>query len=130
MMDFLNVILDVVNYVLKPHKTGSRPQYEHNTIPCQNCGGGDRWCRHLSSLQGILPSFFVLSPVWGPRPRPTTCILLAPCHDEFRGPCSDYVRQLTTSTPQGEPQHLKKLMPPGKVYPPLVTITADERTEL
>ncbi|GFW46135.1 hypothetical protein TNCV_4210141 [Trichonephila clavipes] len=26
-------------------------------------------------------------------PRPTTSVLLAPCHDEFRGPRSDYVRQ-------------------------------------
>ncbi|GFV48367.1 hypothetical protein TNCV_2512671 [Trichonephila clavipes] len=26
-------------------------------------------------------------------PRPTTGVLLAPCHDEFRGPRSDYVRQ-------------------------------------
>ncbi|GFS90231.1 hypothetical protein TNCV_508661 [Trichonephila clavipes] len=27
--------------------------------------------------------------------RPTTGVLLAPCHDEFRGPRSDYVRQGT-----------------------------------
>ncbi|GFU29698.1 hypothetical protein TNCV_4745341 [Trichonephila clavipes] len=25
--------------------------------------------------------------------RPATSVLLAPCHDEFRGPRSDYVRQ-------------------------------------
>ncbi|GFT01771.1 uncharacterized protein TNCV_4205771 [Trichonephila clavipes] len=24
--------------------------------PCRNCAGGDRWCRHLSSLRGISPS--------------------------------------------------------------------------
>ncbi|GFV81591.1 potassium voltage-gated channel protein Shaw [Trichonephila clavipes] len=58
---------------------------------CRNCGGGDRWCRHLSSLRGISPSYIVLSPVW--CLRPTTGVLLAPCYDEFRGPRSDYVRQ-------------------------------------
>ncbi|GFV24393.1 hypothetical protein TNCV_2005761 [Trichonephila clavipes] len=25
-------------------------------FPCQNCGGRDRWCRHLSSHWGISPS--------------------------------------------------------------------------
>ncbi|GFS61641.1 uncharacterized protein TNCV_4312931 [Trichonephila clavipes] len=64
-----------------------------SVVPCLNCGGGDRWCRHLSSIRGISPSSFVLSPIWCSRPRPTTCVLLAPCHDEIRGPRSDYVRQ-------------------------------------
>ncbi|GFX99581.1 uncharacterized protein TNCV_5026351 [Trichonephila clavipes] len=63
----------------------------------QNCGGEDRWYRHLSSLRGISTSKFVLSPAWCSRPRPTTGVLLAPCHDEFRGPRSDYVRQVETS---------------------------------
>ncbi|GFV85421.1 SEA domain-containing protein [Trichonephila clavipes] len=26
------------------------------SVPCLNCGGGDTWCRHLSSLRGISPS--------------------------------------------------------------------------
>ncbi|GFX48989.1 uncharacterized protein TNCV_2797801 [Trichonephila clavipes] len=26
------------------------------SVPCLNCGGGDRWCRHLSSLRGDSPS--------------------------------------------------------------------------
>ncbi|GFT13752.1 uncharacterized protein TNCV_3832041 [Trichonephila clavipes] len=69
-------------------------------VPCLNCVGGDRWCRHLSSLRGISPSSFVLSPVWCSRPRPTTGVLLAPCHDEFRGPRSDYVRQKKTKMEQ------------------------------
>ncbi|GFU60280.1 uncharacterized protein TNCV_3404261 [Trichonephila clavipes] len=30
--------------------------------------------------------------------RPTTVVLLAPCHDEFRGPRSDYVRQVALAT--------------------------------
>ncbi|GFS84976.1 uncharacterized protein TNCV_1305851 [Trichonephila clavipes] len=38
----------------------------------------------------------VLSPVW--CSRPTTGVLLAPCHDEFRGPRSDYVRQMALET--------------------------------
>ncbi|GFV90210.1 uncharacterized protein TNCV_4379261 [Trichonephila clavipes] len=60
------------------------------SVPCLNCG--DRWWLHLSSLQGISPSYFVLSPVW--CSRPTTVVLLAPCHDEFRGSRSDSVRQV------------------------------------
>ncbi|GFW24728.1 uncharacterized protein TNCV_1959961 [Trichonephila clavipes] len=39
----------------------------------------------------ISPSYFILSPVWCSRPRSMTGILLAPCHDELRGP------RLTTS---------------------------------
>ncbi|GFW67715.1 hypothetical protein TNCV_3445871 [Trichonephila clavipes] len=31
-------------------------------------------------------------------PRPTTGVLLAPCHDDFRGPRSDYVRQVAFAT--------------------------------
>ncbi|GFY06126.1 uncharacterized protein TNCV_3108051 [Trichonephila clavipes] len=23
------------------------------SVQCRNCGGGDRWCRHLSSLRGF-----------------------------------------------------------------------------
>ncbi|GFW69041.1 uncharacterized protein TNCV_2919391 [Trichonephila clavipes] len=29
-----------------------------------------------------------------PKPRPMTGVLLAPCHNEFRGPRSDYLRQV------------------------------------
>ncbi|GFX89216.1 hypothetical protein TNCV_1339151 [Trichonephila clavipes] len=36
----------------------------------------------------------VWSLVWFSRTRPTTGILLAPCHDVFRGPRFDYVRQV------------------------------------
>ncbi|GFU94961.1 hypothetical protein TNCV_332971 [Trichonephila clavipes] len=46
---------------------------------------------------------FVLSPVWCSRLRTTISVLLAPCHDGFRGPPSDYVRQValeTTTTAQ------------------------------
>ncbi|GFU73249.1 uncharacterized protein TNCV_493741 [Trichonephila clavipes] len=64
-------------------------------VPCLNWGCGNKWCRHRSSLRGIAPNEYVLSPVWCSRPRPTTGVLLAPCHDEFRGPQSDYVSMLT-----------------------------------
>ncbi|GFX55245.1 hypothetical protein TNCV_1157021 [Trichonephila clavipes] len=53
---------------------------------CQNCGGGDRWSRHLSSFEECS------------MPRPTTGVLLVPCHDEFRGPRSDYIRQVALAT--------------------------------
>ncbi|GFU41353.1 uncharacterized protein TNCV_3011711 [Trichonephila clavipes] len=32
------------------------------------------------------------------EPTPTTGVLLAPCHDEFRGSRSDYVRQVALAT--------------------------------
>ncbi|PRD22082.1 UNVERIFIED_CONTAM: hypothetical protein NCL1_50068 [Trichonephila clavipes] len=35
-----------------------------------------------------------MSHVWCSRLRPTTGVHLAPCYDEFRGPRSDYVRQV------------------------------------
>ncbi|GFT16703.1 retrovirus-related Pol polyprotein from transposon 412 [Trichonephila clavipes] len=74
-------------------------------VPCLNCGGGDRWCGHLSLFQGISPSLFKLSPVWCSRPWPTTGVLLAPFQDEFRGSRSDYVRQvaLATTTVNSDP---------------------------
>ncbi|GFT28889.1 hypothetical protein TNCV_3585842 [Trichonephila clavipes] len=31
-------------------------KYMIKEIPCLNCGGGDKWCRHLSSLRGISPT--------------------------------------------------------------------------
>ncbi|GFX26632.1 uncharacterized protein TNCV_4536421 [Trichonephila clavipes] len=90
---------------VEPATLGAEGQLQTNhatqrDFPCQNCGGGDRWCRHLSSLRGILPSYFVLSPVWCSRPRPTTGILLDPCRDEFRRLLSDYGRQVASATTQ------------------------------
>ncbi|GFU57031.1 uncharacterized protein TNCV_1778991 [Trichonephila clavipes] len=57
----------------------------------KNCGGGDRGRRHLSSLRGVSPSLnrTVTCMVLKANDRRTSC----PCHDEFRGPRSDYVRQ-------------------------------------
>ncbi|GFT27876.1 hypothetical protein TNCV_10831 [Trichonephila clavipes] len=45
----------------------------------------------------------ILSPIWCSRPRPTTGVLLARCHDEFRGPRSDYVRQIRNAKKIVEP---------------------------
>ncbi|GFV53654.1 uncharacterized protein TNCV_1042611 [Trichonephila clavipes] len=30
--------------------------FPSQSVPCRNCGSGDRWCRHPSSLRGISPS--------------------------------------------------------------------------
>ncbi|GFY15372.1 hypothetical protein TNCV_1571831 [Trichonephila clavipes] len=62
------------------------------SIPCQNCGGGDRWCRHVSSFGEFRRANSYCS-VRCSRQRPTAGVLLAPSHDEFHGPRSDYVRQ-------------------------------------
>ncbi|GFY36819.1 uncharacterized protein TNCV_2567811 [Trichonephila clavipes] len=40
----------------------------------------------------------ILSSLSCSRSRPATCILLVPCHNEFRGPRSDYVRQVVLAT--------------------------------
>ncbi|GFU08680.1 uncharacterized protein TNCV_5124191, partial [Trichonephila clavipes] len=64
---------------------------------CRNCGGGDRRsCRHLSSLRGVSPSLnrTVTCMVLKANDRRTSC----PCHDEFRWPRSDYVRQVALAT--------------------------------
>ncbi|GFV74738.1 hypothetical protein TNCV_1039761 [Trichonephila clavipes] len=52
-----------------------------------------------------------MSPVWCSRSKPTTGVLLAPCHDEFSRPRFDYVRQvvlqqvfnITTRSRSGRP---------------------------
>ncbi|GFW25171.1 uncharacterized protein TNCV_2262291 [Trichonephila clavipes] len=67
------------------------------SVQCLNWGGGDRWCRHLSSLWEFRRAN---SPVWCSRPRPTTSVLLALYQDEFRGPRSDYVGQVALATQQ------------------------------
>ncbi|GFU44237.1 hypothetical protein TNCV_367781 [Trichonephila clavipes] len=47
---------------------------------------------------GISLNKILLSPLWCSRLRQTTGVHLAPCHDEFRGPRSDYVRQVALET--------------------------------
>ncbi|GFY29126.1 hypothetical protein TNCV_4722541 [Trichonephila clavipes] len=79
-------------------------------VPCLNCGGGDRWWRAiyrnvLSSLREFHRAKIVLSPIWCSRLRPTTGVHLAHCHDEFRGPRSDYVRQRRLEQAEREAAH-------------------------
>ncbi|GFV38179.1 hypothetical protein TNCV_710021 [Trichonephila clavipes] len=61
-----------------------------------------RSCRHLSSLRGVSPSLnrTVTCMVLKANDRRTSC----PCHDEFRGPRSDYVRQVALATAQQQQQ--------------------------
>ncbi|GFT59194.1 uncharacterized protein TNCV_3891511 [Trichonephila clavipes] len=62
----------------------------------RNCGGGDR---------GRVAIYRPFGEVSLSLNRTVTCMVLkandrrtsCPCHDEFRGPRSDYVRQLTTN---------------------------------
>ncbi|GFU20231.1 hypothetical protein TNCV_1788211 [Trichonephila clavipes] len=75
----------------------------------------------IHSLREISPSLFVLSPVW--YSRPATGVLLAPCHDEFRGPRSHYVRQvaLEAATQQTlKPSSLNTVDPRSPIKLPLL----------
>ncbi|GFU55014.1 uncharacterized protein TNCV_425241 [Trichonephila clavipes] len=63
---------------------------------CRNCGGGDRGRVAIYRPFGNLPSLnrTVTCMVLKANDRRTSC----PCHDEFRGPRSDYVRQVALAT--------------------------------
>ncbi|GFY05041.1 uncharacterized protein TNCV_561731 [Trichonephila clavipes] len=64
-------------------------------FPCRNCGGGDR---------GGVAIYRPFGEVSLSLNRTVTCMVLkandrrtsCPCHDEFRGPRSDYVRQVAS----------------------------------
>ncbi|GFU42278.1 uncharacterized protein TNCV_4554461 [Trichonephila clavipes] len=66
---------------------------------CRNCGGGDR---------GRVAIYRPFGEVSLSLNRTVTCMVLkandrrtsCPCHDEFRGPRSDYVRQVALATKQ------------------------------
>ncbi|GFW62882.1 hypothetical protein TNCV_4452311 [Trichonephila clavipes] len=71
--------------------TDSRPE---GLVSCRNCGGGDRGGVAIYRPFGKFrraKSYCHLYGAQGQRQG----VLLAPCHDEFRGPRSDYVRQLS-----------------------------------
>ncbi|GFX12766.1 uncharacterized protein TNCV_3437401 [Trichonephila clavipes] len=78
----LGLMLDVTKY----------PPSAHG-FTCRNCGGGDR---------GRVAIYRPFGEVSLSLNRTVTCMVLkandrrtsCPCHDEFRGPRSDYVRQL------------------------------------
>ncbi|GFU43051.1 uncharacterized protein TNCV_3141641 [Trichonephila clavipes] len=68
-------------------------QMKHEEFTCRNCGGGDR---------GRVAIYRPFGEVSLSLNRTVTCMVLkandrrtsCPCHDEFRGPRSDYVRQV------------------------------------
>ncbi|GFT90062.1 uncharacterized protein TNCV_2553811 [Trichonephila clavipes] len=74
-----------VDDIVRPHFT------------CRNCGGGDR---------GRVAIYRPFGEVSLSLNRTVTCMVLkandrrasCPCHDECRGPRSDYVRQVTLAT--------------------------------
>ncbi|GFX93923.1 hypothetical protein TNCV_3412861 [Trichonephila clavipes] len=51
--------------------------------------------RELSLKIGVESSQIVLSPAWCSKLRLTTEVKLLPCHDEFRGPRSHNIDQVT-----------------------------------
>ncbi|GFW31101.1 uncharacterized protein TNCV_2576831 [Trichonephila clavipes] len=84
----LGSMLDVTKY----------PPSAHG-FTCRNCGGGDR---------GRVAIYRPFGEVSLSLNRTVTCMVLkandrrtsCPCHDEFRGPRSDYVRQVALATTQ------------------------------
>ncbi|GFW96879.1 uncharacterized protein TNCV_2160151 [Trichonephila clavipes] len=82
----------------RPEGLGSMPDATKHPpsthgFTCRNCGGGDRGPVAIYRPFGeFRRAKIVLSPtcmVLKANDRRTSC----PCHDEFRGPRSDYVRQ-------------------------------------
>ncbi|GFX92618.1 uncharacterized protein TNCV_4087231 [Trichonephila clavipes] len=63
---------------------------------CRNCGGGDRGVAIYRPFGEVSLSLnrTVTCMVLKANDRRTSC----PCHDEFRGPRSDYVRQVALAT--------------------------------
>ncbi|GFV85522.1 transposable element Tcb2 transposase [Trichonephila clavipes] len=83
----VNTILAIENARRK------RKRVQSKTVPLKNCGGGGRNFDELIHTAACM----VLND------RPTTGVLLAPCHDEFRGSRSDYVRQSQVDIIFGDP---------------------------
>ncbi|GFV92638.1 uncharacterized protein TNCV_1374891 [Trichonephila clavipes] len=84
--DLRNVTLDVQN-------TDDNEQ----EFTCRNCGGGDRGRVAIYRPFGEVSLSLnrtVACMVLKANDRRTSC----PCHDEFRGPRSDYVRQVALAT--------------------------------
>ncbi|GFU39605.1 transposable element Tcb2 transposase [Trichonephila clavipes] len=89
----LGSMLDVTKY----------PPSAHG-FTCRNCGGGDR---------GRVAIYRPFGEVSLSLNRTVTCMVLkandrrtsCPCHDEFRGPRSDYVRQVALATTTQQQQH-------------------------
>ncbi|GFW27520.1 uncharacterized protein TNCV_163601 [Trichonephila clavipes] len=71
---------------------------------CRNCGGGDRGRVAIYRPFGEVSLSLkrtVTCMVLKANDRRTSCL----CHDEFRGPRSDYVRQVALATTTTQQQH-------------------------
>ncbi|GFY25198.1 uncharacterized protein TNCV_2483191 [Trichonephila clavipes] len=81
----------------KEKSAAERRSRQATAFTCRNCGGGDR---------GRVPIYRPFGEVSLSLNRTVTCMVLkandrrtsCPCHDEFRGPRSDYVRQVALAT--------------------------------
>ncbi|GFV58423.1 uncharacterized protein TNCV_4035981 [Trichonephila clavipes] len=84
----------MLNRFVMHRNTGPVPGIK---FTCRNCGGGDR---------GRVANYRPFGEVSLSLNRTVTCMVLkandrrtsCPCHDEFRGPRSDYVRQVALAT--------------------------------
>ncbi|GFT04505.1 uncharacterized protein TNCV_1930141 [Trichonephila clavipes] len=93
------ITIRVMDYILKVFKTsaGTGEYFPPLQFTCRNCGGGDR---------GRVAIYRPFGEVSLSLNRTVTCMVLkandrrtsCPCHDEFRGPRSDYVRQVALAT--------------------------------
>ncbi|GFW27718.1 uncharacterized protein TNCV_766001 [Trichonephila clavipes] len=80
-----------------PNRNNMWINKEVREFTCRNCGGGDR---------GRVAIYRPFGEVSLSLNRTVTCMVLkandrrtsCPCHDEFRGPRSDYVRQVALAT--------------------------------
>ncbi|GFX73421.1 uncharacterized protein TNCV_3402321 [Trichonephila clavipes] len=90
-------ILSVRAGVANPWHSGAVTVVRKDMFICRNCGGGDR---------GRVAIYRPFGEVSLSLNRTVTCMVLkandrrtsCPCHDEFRGPRSDYVRQVALAT--------------------------------
>ncbi|GFU54754.1 uncharacterized protein TNCV_1037971 [Trichonephila clavipes] len=78
-------------------RAGTGEYFPPLQFTCRNCGGGDR---------GRVAIYRPFGEVSLSLNRTVTCMVLkandrrtsCPCHDEFRGPRSDYIRQVALAT--------------------------------
>ncbi|GFY07304.1 uncharacterized protein TNCV_5084911 [Trichonephila clavipes] len=83
--------------VITAESAGTGEYFPPLQFTCRNCGGGDR---------GRVAIYRPFGEVSLSLNRTVTCMVLkandrrtsCPCHDEFRGPRSDYVRQVALAT--------------------------------
>ncbi|GFW08002.1 uncharacterized protein TNCV_2977711 [Trichonephila clavipes] len=89
-----DIQLEKLNYL---RLAGTGEYFPPHQFTCRNCGGGDRGCVAIYRPFGEVSLSLnrtVTCMVLKANDRRTSC----PCHDEFRGPRSDYVRQVALAT--------------------------------